>query len=186
MIIWEERTLEIEDVMRRAIPASLWMALVTLVPYVALYGFPWPDSAGLFFARLFLFIIAYLVGIIIHELLHIVAMLLFGRVPLRSITWGHRLREGVLYVHSSEPMSAGAYRGVLVLPGIVTGIVPAVAGVVVGNFWITFYGWVMMTSAIGDIEVLRLMRGLPGDVRVQDHPEEVGLLIETPDAAPNA
>ncbi len=175
---WKDLTLEIDDVMRRAVPASLWMALITFVPYVVLHGLPWPHSAGLFFARLFLFIVAYLVSVIVHELIHVVAMIVFGRVPLRSIAWGHRLSEGVLYVHSNEPMSARAYRLVLVLPGVLTGLAPAVWGVVIGNFWITFYGWVMMASAIGDIEVLRLMQGLPSSVRVVDHPEKVGLLVE--------
>ncbi len=175
---WDERILNLEEVMGRGGPWIAWMAIAVVVPYVAIHGLAWPSSAGLFFARLFLFVVAYLVGVVIHELLHVVGMIIFGRVSLKSISYGHRLSEGVVYVHSKDPMSARAYRGVLMLPGIVTGLVPAIIGIVVGSFWITFYGWVMMASAVGDLAVLRLMRDVPPQVRVQDHPEEVGLLVE--------
>lgn len=174
---WEERTLELDQVMRRGGPWILWMAFAVIIPHVVIHGLAWPVSAGLFFARLFLFILAYLIGIVVHEGFHVVGMLAFGRVPWKSISFGHRLSDGIVYVHSDESMSARAYRGVLVLPGIMTGLVPAVAGIVIGSFWITFYGWVMLVSAVGDLAVLHLMRGLPPGTRVQDHPSDVGLLI---------
>src|SRR5690554_5370940 len=140
---WEDRTLTIEEVMQRSVPWWLWMAAAAFVPHFALHGIGFPHSLGLFLARLFLLIVAYAISAIIHELLHVVGMLLFGRVPLRSIRFGHRISEGVLYVHSREPMSARAYRGVLLLPGIVTGVVPTVIGIYVGSMWITVYGWMM-------------------------------------------
>ncbi|MFW5973501.1 MAG: metalloprotease family protein [Bacteroidota bacterium] len=173
-----ERTLTIDEVMHFAGPWILAMAVATFGPYFVIHGFAWPSSAGLFFARLFVFIVVYLLSVVVHELLHVVGMLMFGRVPLSSISFGHRLSEGVVYVHSNEAMTARAYRGVLLLPGVITGVLPAVWGIAVGSGWITFYGWVMMASAVGDLAVYRLMSDLPSSTRVQDHPKEVGLLIE--------
>lgn len=174
---WIERTLSVEQVVQFAGPWILGMTAAAFLPHIILNGFPWPESWGLFFARLFVFVLVYMISVVVHELLHIVGMFVFGRVPWRSIRVGHRISEGVVYVHTSEPMSARAYRGVLLLPGIVTGLLPAVYGIATGFGWITFYGWVMMTSAIGDIAVYMLMRDLPPNVQVQDHPSEVGVRV---------
>jgi hypothetical protein len=172
-----ERTMTIEEVLRFAWPWIIGMTLASFVPHMAIHGLGAPSSAVALFLDLVYLIAAYAIGVVVHEALHVVGMLVFGRVSWRSVTGGHRISEGVVYVHTTQPMSARAYRGVLVLPGILTGIVPVLIGWITGSWWLTIYGWLMTTSAVGDIAIIRLIRDLSSDTPVQDHPEKVGMLV---------
>lgn len=172
-----ERTLTIDEVLRFAWPWLIGMTVVIFVPHLFLHGVGSTSSAAAFFWQIVLLLAAYVVSVVLHEALHVVGMLVFGRVSLRSIEWGHRLNEGVVYVHTTEPMSARAYRGVLALPGIATGVIPVFIGWVTGSMWVTAYAWLMTTSAVGDLAILRLIGDLEPATQVQDHPEKVGVLV---------
>jgi hypothetical protein len=170
----------VEQVLSFAWPWIIGMTVASFAPHLILHGLGAPESAMSFFIDIVMLLLAYLVGVVVHEALHVVGMLIFGRVSLRSVEWGHRISEGVVYVHTTEPMSARAYRGVLLLPGILTGIVPVLLGWWTGSMWLTVFGWLMTTSAVGDLAILRLIRDLRPDVPLQDHPHKVGVLVVDP------
>jgi hypothetical protein len=181
---WHDLTLSIPEVVRGAKRWILALAAGTLLLFFALWGLPaWPGwqavpaALGLFVLHLLLFAVVYVASAVLHEGLHAVAIVVFGRVPWRAVRFGLRLREGVAYVHTPVPMHVRAYRGVLLLPGLVQGVLPMVGGLALGNGWLTFYGYVMLVSAAGDFAVLRLLRVLPGAALVRDHPHEVGCQV---------
>ena len=74
-------------------------------------------------------------------------------------------------------MTARAYRIVLVTPGLVQGVLPALIGLAAGWGWVTVYGWLMLASALGDAAMLAHLRPFPPDTLVRDHPEQVGCQI---------
>lgn len=190
---WHDLTLSIEQVVRfglRRLPA---LSILSLLPILILHGFPdlsWPESIGSAALKGLLWTIlavaVYGVSALLHEGIHILAMLLFAGAPLSSIRFGFRPREGVVYVHSSRPMSARAYRGVLLLPAFVQGILPIVYGSVVGSGWLVIYGYVMLVSSIGDLAILQLIRHLHVDDLVRDHPYGVGCQVLVRDTQPPA
>lgn len=191
--VWHDLTLSIDQVIRfglRRLPA---LTVFSLLPFLILQGFPelsWPESIGsALLSGVFWTIAAVLVyGIsaLLHEGIHILAMLLFARVPLSSIRFGFRPREGVVYVHTSRAMSARAYRGVLMLPAFVQGILPIIYGSVAGVGWMVLYGYVMLVSSIGDLAVLQLIRHLDARDLVRDHPTGVGCQVLVRDTQPPA
>ena len=152
-----------------------------LVPFVLIWGFsrllPPAESFGDILLGLLLFSLVYLVSIVVHEGLHAVAMIVVGGVSWRSIRFGLRLREGVAYVHTDRPLTVRSYRAVLAAPGILTGVLPIAVAIVLGNAWLLAYGYVMTLSAAGDVAILLLLRNLPPDLPVRDHPSDVGCQV---------
>ena len=178
---WEDLTLPLSEVMRVAQRLLVFAGVAAFFPFGLIWGLPdlpgrgeWPA----FFERALVegavFVLVYAASAVVHEGLHALAMVVFAGVPLRSIRFGMRLSEGIAYVHTSRPMTVRAYRVVLALPGVLQGLLPLVAGLAVGSGWVTFYGFVMLVSAAGDVAVLRLLRPVAPGRLVLDHPHDVG------------
>lgn len=183
---WEDLALSVDQVLSLGLKWLPAITILVFVPYLVAWGLParphWAGVGAFLLDVLTWTVIAilvYAVSAVVHEALHILAMLVFARVPPSSLRFGMRLSEGVLYVHTARPMSASSYRGVLVLPAVVQGILPAAVGIVFGLGLLVVYGYVMIVSAIGDLAVLQLIRGLGPRVRVRDHPERVGCQVWT-------
>lgn len=181
---WDDLTLPFDEVIRRAWRWTGLLAAVTLVPFVLLWGWPaWPSGVGwlalvgrgLLYAVVGL--VVYAVSAVLHEGLHALAIATVGRVPWQEIQFGIRWREGVAYVHAGRPMTVQAYRAVLALPGLVQGVLPAAAGLLLGDGWVLLYGFVMLASAAGDLIMLRLLHPLPAHRLVRDHPDKVGCQV---------
>lgn len=181
---WADLTLSMREVLQRA---GRWFPAITLgtfLPYLLIWGLPdlpewtglWPAVANILAFSLAA-VLVYAVSALLHEALHVLAMVAFARTPISSLRFGARLSEGVLYVHSDRPMSARAYRIVLLLPGVVLGVLPTAMGFVQGSGWLILYGYVMVISAIGDLLVLQLMRHVDARAIVRDHPMEIGCQV---------
>lgn len=182
---WRDRTLELDELMPMAWRWMGYMTVGVFVPYLLLWGFPgWPawDDIGTLLWRGLLYsalaVVIYAISAVVHEGLHALAMMLFAGVPWSSIRFGLRLREGIAYVHTDRPMTVRAYRSVLVVPGLLQGVVPIVVGWLIGSGWLTIYGYVMLTAAVGDIAMLHLMRDLSSNTLVKDHPVKLGCLVK--------
>ncbi|MEX1054534.1 MAG: DUF3267 domain-containing protein, partial [Rhodothermales bacterium] len=172
--LWEELTLTMEEIARFGLRWFPWITAASFLPYLLAWGFPsGPAWSGTLDAVTEMAIWAaiglsvYAVSAVVHELLHAAAMLLVG-VPGKSIRFGGRIREGIIYVHTDVAMSARAYRVVLLTPAALQGVIPIVAGTALGWLWLVLYGYVMLASAIGDLSVFRLIREIPSDATVRD------------------
>lgn len=181
---WLDLTLTVEQVVRLAVRWLPAMTLLSFLPFLVIWGLPaWPSWPGLASALLSIVkwilvgVLVYAVSAVVHELLHLAAMFAVARVPASSVRFGFRKAEGVLFVHTDRPMSAAAYRFVLILPAAVLGLVPVAAGTMWGTAWLVLYGYVMLISAAGDLAVLQLIRHLDARDRVRDHPSDVGCQV---------
>jgi hypothetical protein len=116
-----------------------------------------------------------LFSIVVHELLHGLGFVLAGRVSRREIKFG--AKWGVAYAHCKAPLSARAFRVATALPGILLGLLPGLLGLLVGNAWLTVYGAIMSVAALGDVLILWLLRSVPGQARVLDHPSAPGCQV---------
>lgn len=181
---WADRTLTMTQLLQRAgrwLPA---ISVLTFLPYLVIWGIPslpeWPGFWRAAFDTILWTVAAlviYIISALIHEALHLLAMLVVARVPPATFRFGMRLSDGVLFVHSSRPMSARAYRVVLLLPGLVLGLLPAAIGTIQGLGWVVVYGYVMIVSAIGDLIVFREMKDVDSRTSVRDHPEKIGCQV---------
>ena len=128
------------------------------------------------------FLTTLILGIVIHELIHGLAWAIAGHKPLSAIKFGFQWQALTPYAHYRQPLEVRAYRLGVSMPLIVLGILPFLIGIVTGNGWSAFFGFIFTLAASGDVLVLWLIRGVSRGQLVQDHPTQVGCyLIETQD-----
>jgi hypothetical protein len=157
----------------RVIPAA---ALLVLLHW-ALHGGPSLREGFGFLSRLYVLIPALLVSVVVHEGLHALGFLFIGRAPRASVHFGIHRETLSPYAGCHEPLTAGAYRAAVALPGLVLGVAPVLFGLAGGTAWLTLWGSFMLVTAGGDLAVLLALRGVPSAARVVDHPTRVGGLV---------
>jgi hypothetical protein len=154
----------------------LWVAGI-FVPYVLLWGLP-ALAHGFYHGLLTLVSIpVFIVLVFLHERLHGAGYRLFGEVEKQEIMFGMNWRSFSPYIHCLVPVTAAQYRMAVALPGLLLGVMPAVAGIVSGAGWLCFWGFLMTVAAGGDAAVLWAIRNVGADVLVRDHPTRAGCEI---------
>ena len=121
-------------------------------------------------------------GIVVHELIHGLAWAWTGRKPLRAIRFGVSWRALAPHAQCTVPLPASAYRLGATAPGLLLGVVPALAGTLTGVGAVAAFGWLMVLGAGGDIVVLWLIRSVQGHVLLQDHPTRAGCVAHHAEA----
>ena len=171
-----------------AMPITLALLAAVLVPHAILYRenafTALGEAAGIWLA-----LPAFLLSVVVHELLHSLAAIVFGGLRWTDISYGVNWKTLTPYAHPRVPLEARAYAATVAAPGVILGVVPAAVGLVTGSGAWSGYGAVMLAAAAGDLLVLWSLRGVPANALVQDHPSRVGCYIvpadrETPLAAP--
>lgn len=162
------------------------IALLSIGPYLALWGLPdppFPTSVG----GILLFCLAFAVGVLLHEGLHGLGHV-WGDASWNDVRFGMHWKALTPFAQCTVPTRARDYRIALALPGLVLGVVPLALGVSTGIWLVTFYGFLMLVAAAGDLLILWVLRGVPPRAWVQDHPRQVGCLVvagaESPAPAP--
>jgi hypothetical protein len=61
---------------------------------------------------------------------------------------------------------------------------PIMAGWITGNGWLLCFGLLFLIAASGDFLVLWLMRDIPADWMVEDHPHRAGCVVYGPSGQP--
>jgi hypothetical protein len=156
---------------------SLPLLAVLFGIYLGLSPRESPVKAHLTVVSGVVFLGLFLLGIIVHEVVHGVAWALFGRLPLKRIRFGLAVSTLTPYAHALDPLPAGAYRLGALLPAILLGVVPFAVGTALGSLALALYGMVFVFAAGGDLLVLWLIRKVGRNVRVQDHPTRAGCIV---------
>ena len=165
--------------------ANLYGVLVPLpiiAPFAILYVLRWGAIAFAFdllsfFANPFMLIAAFVVGIVLHELIHAVTWMIIGRKSWRAIRFGILWRSLSPYAHCTEPLEVNAYRLGGMMPALLLGILPSLIAVVVGSGWWLAFGILFTLAAGGDMIVLWLLRSVPSGKFVEDHPSRCGCYV---------
>jgi hypothetical protein len=124
-----------------------------------------------------IFLATVIPGILAHELIHAIAWSIAAGRPLRAIQIGIQWRAVSPYAHPREPMLVGPYRTGALMPAVVLGFLPAGLAILLG--WPLLIAWslVFVLAAGGDFVVLWLIRHVPPDSLVQDHPNRAGCQV---------
>ena len=150
------------------------LGAAVLIPYwLVWHEIPLTRSGG-FDSGLIL--LAMIPSIVVHELLHGVGYLL-GGAKVGEVKIGFQLKYLMPYAHCRVPLSAAGYRFGVALPGLVLGIIPAVAAILMHNATLAIFAATMVIAAVGDLIILWMLIPVRGDVRVQDHPSKPGFQI---------
>lgn len=124
----------------------------------------------------------FVAGVVVHELLHGLSFLYIGGASRESVTLlGFQRETATPYSSCSQPLRAGGYRWTIAMPGLVLGILPVAAGLFTGNPWAMFFGTFFLLAASGDAIILWLLRGVPANALVEDHPTRAGCYVFDPE-----
>lgn len=162
------------------------MAPVALL-CVAAYQIIWGDGAldgALNGINAGVLIGVFIGGIVAHELLHGFGWALAGRQQWQAVSFGFQLKTLTPYAHIDAVITARAYRFGTALPGVALGLVPWGISLGIGHGPLHLFGVVFTAVAVGDAMVLWLVREVPADTLVRDHPDRVGCLVVDADTAP--
>ena len=168
--------------MVRANLYSLIFAIPAGVLLTGIYLFIW-GKEGLIVARFvirenfLLTILIIVIGILVHELIHGLSWVWFGKKPLSSISYGINLKALSPYDHCNESLDIRAYRLGAMMPGLILGLIPALLGIASGNGLIMIFGLLFTVAAGGDALVIWLLRKEKSTVKVMDHAVNAGCYV---------
>lgn len=124
-----------------------------------------------------LFFIIFLIGVVLHELIHGISFAIFAKRGFRSIRFGVLWHYLTPYCHCTEPLKIRHYIFGAITPAIILGITPVIIGLIIGKYLVTFFGIVFIVAAIGDFMIIHLLRNEKSTSYVQDHPSEAGCFV---------
>lgn len=151
------------------------MAIVQFLVFIMLHG-----TERLQPANPLLLILAVLLGVAIHELIHGIGWVLFGRKRFSSIGFGVQWKTITPYAHLKEPVEVHAYQVGAFLPGFLLGVLVYLWSLVSGrgdSFW---FSLIHTSAAGGDWLILWLLRHLKAGTLVEDHPTNAGCYVLEP------
>lgn len=157
-----------------AIPLAGLMSLLFIARWS---GQSFADGFEAYLGNLPIFFLTFVLGIIIHELIHGFAWMLAGKKPFSAIKFGFQVSSLTPYAHCKEPLYVNAYRIGTLMPGLLLGIFPALVSIIIGNGWLMAFGIVFIVAAGGDFLILWLIRNVSSNQLVEDHPSQAGCYI---------
>jgi len=170
-------------------------AILGIIPIALIMGLPfyliWNDSltSGSFslsteaFARNYLWegapviLIALLVGIVVHELIHGITWFAVSGNSWKTIKFGFQLKTFTPYCHCKEPMKIKHYLLGAAMPAIILGIIPAIVAWINGDVALLTFGMFFTLAAGGDFMILYLLRNERMNDYALDHPSAAGCFV---------
>ncbi|MCB2179920.1 DUF3267 domain-containing protein [bacterium] len=156
------------------------------LPYILIWGLAplWWELLS-FLTHVGVLVLGFVIGILLHEWLHGITWKVIGKLPPGAIKYGVMWKFLTPYAHLTMPVPIKIYRLGGGMPGLALGILPGILGIILGSGWLLWVGVLFSWAAVGDFIMLWLLRDVPADCWVEDHPEQVGCTILVPDPTPN-
>lgn len=160
-------------------------AVVLLIPLLIVGGglFLWKNrqfGTGFGWMNPLVFPVALAALIVLHELIHGLCWAVFAEHHGKDIEFGFMKQYLTPYCTCRVPLGKGQYVFGALMPLLVLGIVPMIAGILTGSLPVLLLGIVMADAAAGDIlivwKILRY-RSDAGSIVYIDHPTQAGGVI---------
>lgn len=157
-------------------------AVVLIVPYCLIWGRRWEaGDVDSFFDSFYsdgaVFLVAVIVGIVVHELIHGITWACFAPSGWKSISFGVIWKMLTPYCHCNELLRPRPYIIGALMPLIVLGIIPAIICLISGSWFLLVWSIIFIAAASGDIWMAWLLRKESPDCTVLDHPSEAGFYV---------
>lgn len=146
--------------------------------FVSLWGFDPVTSATAILLPWYFFPL-FLAGIAVHEAIHGISWMFAARLPFKKMKFGFQVKSFTPYAHCTVPISKRAYVFGTIMPAVLLGFLPFGLSLLNGNGWLLIVGILFTFAAIGDFLVLWLIRAVPWNAMVEDHPEHAGCFAYT-------
>ncbi len=178
--------------MRKAMWLSVWLLLDSLFVGILLMllvqgesafsGFVTKDPPQLLLDFLYLSALIFL-GIFVHELIHGLTWMILGRKSWNRISYGVCWKYLSPYCYCKDALDCRTYRIGAMAPLFLLGLLPLLASIVIGDFFLLVLGSVFVSAAAGDVSIAWMLRNVPCDHLVLDHPTLPGCLVKDQEKA---
>lgn len=169
----ELRTIDILAAGRLSLTITVAAAVLFGVPFY----FIWKPELALSWQQSLLFVLLFIVGIAVHELIHGFFFGLFAGKGFKSIRFGVIWEMLTPYCHCKEPLRIKHYFLGALMPGLLLGIIPATVSLFNGSGLLLLFGIIYTGAAAGDFLIVWVLRKEQPETYVQDHPSEVGCFV---------
>lgn len=168
------------------------LAVIFTIPATLLFGLPyyliWGSSSGRFrlnrgiasesdIFEILPFIVFFILGIILHELIHGITWAVYARSGFKSIRFGVLWKSLTPYCHCKEPLSVKHYITGAIMPAIILGLIPGIISIIIGSSDLLILSIVFMVAGSGDFLIIYALRKEKSSDYVQDHPSEAGCYV---------
>lgn len=157
------------------------LALQILGAGIVLLGVPfyliWKPSFAITWQGSVLFFLLFVVGIVLHELIHGFVFGLYAKTGFKSIRFGFMKEYLTPYCHCTEPLKFRHYFAGALMPALLLGLVPIAVSFFTGSLFLLIYGIIFFSAAAGDFMVVWVLREEHPETRVQDHDSEAGCWV---------
>jgi hypothetical protein len=121
--------------------------------------------------------VGFLVGAIVHELLHGVTWALFAKDGFKSIKFGVMWKILSPYCHCKEPLKFRHFIAGALMPTMLLGILPTLIAIYIGNLILLVFGIMFIAAGGGDLLMIYSLRNEKPSSLIQDHPTEIGCIV---------
>ena len=158
-------------------------AVLLLIPLAVIgYGLYFLVHRSLDFSssHFLLMLVAFLVLIVVHELIHGVCWSIFTPHHFKDVEFGVMRSSLTPYCTCLVPLGKKQYIFGAVMPLLVLGILPMIVAIIIGNPDLLFLGILMADGGAGDIMIIRRILGYRSgakEIVYMDHPTEAGGVV---------
>lgn len=115
------------------------------------------------------------VGLFVHEGLHALTAICVGGNKKSDIKFGIKLKQGILYCHASKPMEKSKYLATLIVPVILTGIIPMIFSIIWANaVFIATFAFLIAGGAGDFVMFFDVLKNCEKEALIIDHENTVG------------
>jgi hypothetical protein len=120
--------------------------------------------------------------VVIHELIHGILFSIFSKHKFHSVQFGIMPANKLFtpYCHCGEKLKIKHYRIALLMPLVITGIIPTIISLFFGNALLFFWGIIGIMAGSGDLLIFFKTIKEKKDSWIFDHPTEAGYFIYKP------
>ena len=166
-------SISMSEATSKSLLIAIPIAILQAASFFLLYEFPATPAN----ANMTLYGFALLFGILVHELIHMLAWAIFARKPLSVFKLGFQWKTLTPYAHCKEPMDIHPYRIGSLAPGLLLDILPWIISLFTGDLLLFIFGLLYTTAAGGDFLILWIIRNVNINTLVEDHPTNAGCYV---------
>lgn len=174
------RTISVSALRANILTIAIFLPFYFIVMYIFICTWSadvYHNGIQVIFQNKLIFILIFIIGVVVHELLHGITWAFFATNGLKSIKFGMKWLYLMPYCHCSSPMKRNSYILGGIMPGLVLGVIPMIIGLAQANAWLTILGVIFTGAAGGDLIVLIKLLKIDKNCTVQDHPDEIGFIV---------
>lgn len=161
-----------------SLPIVVVLLIITVLPFYFLWGIDQIFSKFRSNSNLLLLLLVFLIGLVLHELIHAFSWIAFAKIPFSKIKFGFNVKSLSPYAHCGEAVTAKVYRIALLTPAIILGLIPISVSFFTGNIWLFIIGLLFTVTACGDFLIFWLIRNVTNDQLVADDPYKAGCRVK--------